>query len=177
MPFLVRKLIKRDRLSDLSQVEDLNSINADIATTEFRTSEGTLSTWIIDSLEDLKEAVLAIAVTSPEISKLDVIVIDTNLLEENNLEYHQSYAGQDIIVPDLQDTHYDIINITVPKLMTCLKIYQTICKKDPEGENFVVRYAKGEVKDVLKQAISDNRVNAEKAAGKIREAIEKLKAC
>ena len=57
---------------------------------------------------------------------MDFIIINTDLLTENSLEYKQTYAGQDIAIPDLQDTHYDIIGITIEKLVNCTKVYQRI---------------------------------------------------
>ncbi len=51
MAFLVRKLNKMDRLSVLAETPDVNKLYADIPTTEFRTTEGSLSTWIIHSKE------------------------------------------------------------------------------------------------------------------------------
>lgn len=175
MAFLVRKLSKRDKLSDLGDTTDVRKINADIPTAEFRTSNGTLSTWIIDSLEKLNEAVLAIAVSSTEITKMDFIIIDTDLLSNNGLEYMQTYAGQDIAVPDLQDTHYDIINVSIEKLVNCTQVYQSIVKMDPEGEKYILRFAAGEIRDIIKEAILANRINEELASKKLKLEIEKLK--
>ena len=126
MAYLVRKLIKMDNLFVLPQFSDIPKIYADIPTTEFRTKEGALSTWYIDSIDDIENAVLAIAITSSKVEKLDVIIIDTEILLKNRLEYEQTYAGQDIAIPDLQNTHYDIINVTIEKLINCTNVYQKI---------------------------------------------------
>ena len=148
MAFLVRKLCKRDKLPILVEIDDINKMDADIPTTEFRTTDGKLSTWIIDSLDRLDEAVLAIAVSSSEITKMDFIIIDTELLSKYNLEYKQTYAGQDIAVPDLQNTHYDILNVSIEKLATCTQVYQSIIKEDPECEKYIIRFVAGEIKDI-----------------------------
>ena len=176
MPFLVRKLIKIDAVFSLSDEVDVTKIYADIPTTEFRTRNGALSTWIIDTLDDLGDAVLAIAVTSSEISKMDFIVIDTKLLTDNELEYRQTYAGQDIAIPDLQNTHYDILNVTVDKLINCINVYQAIVKTDPDGEKYIIRYAAGEIKDLLRSALLENRIDETKASRKLKEALNKMKA-
>ncbi len=175
MPFLVRKLMKRDEISALSDAAEVSKVYADIPTTEFRTKNGTLSTWIIDSLDDLGNAVLAIAVTSSEISKMDFIAIDTQLLSDNALEFQQTYAGQDIAIPDLQDTHYDILNITVEKLVDCMKVYQSIVKTDPDGEKYIIRYAAGEIKDLLKKALLNHSIDETKASEKLKKELSKLK--
>ena len=79
MPYLVRKINKRKNMDLLNEISDFNTLSADLPTGEFRTTNGTLSTWIIDSLEDINNAVLAIAVTSSKLSKMDFIVIDTKI--------------------------------------------------------------------------------------------------
>lgn len=176
MAFLVRKLGKMDEIFSLCEKTDIQMIYADIPTTEFRTKNGTLSTWYIDSLDDIGNAVLAIAISSSEIAKMDVIIINTDILSANSLEYKQTYAGQDIAIPDLQDTHYDIIDVTIEKLVNCTKVYQTVAEMDPNGETYLIRYAAGEIKDLLKKAIEDERVDESKAPKKIREQLVKLKA-
>lgn len=176
MAFLVRKLGKMDELFALSGKTDIAAIYADIPTTEFRTKNGTLSTWYIDSLDDIEDAVLAIAVSSSEIAKMDFIIIDTDILLKNSLEYRQTYAGQEIAIPDLQDTHYDIVDISIEKLVNCTKAYQTVVEMDPEGETYIIRYAAGEIKDLLKKALADKRVDESKAPKKIKEQLDKLKA-
>lgn len=176
MAFLVRKLNKKDRLSVLAETPDVNKLYADIPTTEFRTTEGSLSTWIIESLDKINEAVLAIAITSSKISRMDVIIIDTDLLSKHQLEYKQTYAGEDIAVPDLQDTHYDILNISVEKLAVCTKVYQTIVCEDPDCEKYIIRLAEGEVKDILREAFKNDRIDESKIPSNLEKELSKLKA-
>ena len=176
MAFLVRKLIKRDNLPILNEIKDVGELNADIPTAEFRTKDGTLSTWIIDSLKKINDAVLAIAVTSSEITKMDVIIIDTELLSKNELTYQQTYAGQDIAIPDLQDSHYDILGVSIKKLVNCTQVYQEIVKNDPDEEKYIIRLAAGEIKDLLKKAIEEDRIDESRASKKLKAEIDKLKA-
>ena len=165
-----------DRLSVLAETPDVNQLYADIPTTEFRTTQGSLSTWIIESLDKINEAVLAIAITSSKISKMDFIIIDTDLLSKYQLEYKQTYAGEDIAVPDLQNTHYDILNISVEKLAVCTKIYQDIVCEDPDYEKYIVRLAAGEVKDILKEAFIKNRIDESKIPPNLEKELSKIKA-
>lgn len=175
MSFLVRKINKRDQLNMLLESKNIEDIFADVPTSEFRTTKGTLSTWIIEKLEDLDNAILAIAVSSSKISKMDFIVIDTELLDKNGLEYKQTYAGIDIPIEDLQDTHYDIVNISLKKLANCVNVYKTILlKEDVDEEKYIIRFTESEIKEKLKEAIMQNRVDKNKASKSIREIIEKL---
>ena len=150
---------------------------ADVPTNEFRTTKGTLSTWIIDSIEELDNAVLAIAVSSSKITKMDFIVIDTKLLDEARLEYKQTYAGIEIPIVDLQDTHYDIMDISLKKLVDCARVYKAIfLNEDQNEEKYIVRFTEVEIKEKLKKAILSNRVDKSKASKHIKEVIEKLSA-
>lgn len=148
-----------DTIGTATNIQDMF---ADAATTEFRTKNGTLSTWRIEDISELDEAILAIVVTSSKVERMDFIIINTEYLDEHNLEYNQTYAGQDIAVPDLQDTHYDIINITIPSLIKCTCVYRRVFEADNNNEIYIVRYVEGDIKELLKKANSENRIDLEK---------------
>ena len=172
MAFLVRKLIKRSSIEQIAAADSVEEMFADAATAEFRTTKGTLSTWKINDIIDLDDAVLAIVATSSKIEKMDFIVIDTKLIEENHLEYIQSYAGKEIAVPDLQDTHYDIINITIAKLINCTCIYRKVFEQDCDEGMYIVRYVEGDIKDLLAKALAEGRIRIELLPKDIRKSME-----
>ena len=177
MSFLVRKLNKRDCLDALLKNDNIEETLADVPTSEFGTKEGALSTWIINSIDELDNAVLAMAVSSTKITKMDFIIIDTKLLDEMELEYKQTHAGMEIPIDDLQDTHYDIIGISLKKLVECAKVYRTILSnEDSEEEKYIVRVTEAEIKEKLKKAILDNRVDKSKANKPLKALIEELSA-
>ena len=159
MAYLVRKLNKRENVDIIGNTEDVENMFADAATAEFRSKNGTLSTWRIDTVDKLDEAVLAIVVTSSKIERMDFIVIDTDYLDEQHLEYSQTYAGQKIAVPDLQDTHYDIINVTIPRLINCTCVYRRVFKEDRDQGVYLVRYVEGDIRDLLEKAAIASRLD------------------
>ncbi len=169
MPFLVRKIIKRNSLIFFSEAEQIENMSADAATTEFRTSSGSLSTWLIPTMDKLDDAVLAIAVTSSKIERMDFIVMDPELIKKHDLYYVQTYAGQKIAVPDLQDTHHDIIGVTLIKLINCAKLYQDIYKMDNDEEKFVFRYNAGEIKELIRKALDTGRIKIDLLSKNIKE--------
>jgi hypothetical protein len=172
MPFLVRKLSKQNNIEKMGTAENPEEMIADAPTAEFRTSNnGALSTWLVNSLEDVDEGVLAIAVTSTKVSKMDFVVIDTALLEHYNLEYKQTYAGQEIAVPDLQNSHYDIVNITMKSIIKCINVYKDTYIKDNGDGKLYFRYSEGEIKDILKKAIAVERIDTSKLNSKIKDDI------
>lgn len=88
--------------------------------------------------------------------------MDTMWIRDSSLSYQQTYAGIDLAIPELQDLHYDIIDITVPKLINCTRLYQDIAKRDPDAETYIIRYPLGEIKSVINQALDQRRLMAEK---------------
>lgn len=177
MPFLVRKLNKRDALCQkYSKKMDVRDMVADVPTSEFKTKDGTLSTWYIQDLKELGKAELAIAVTSTRIEKMDFIIINTSILDQQGLVYVQSYPGQDIVIPELQKLHYDITGITLSRLSACAEVYQKIILDDNDAGTYVVRSTASQIKQLLKKAMEENKVNINLAATKeIKETIQKLK--
>lgn len=173
MAYLVRKINKRKNIDALRGNLDIDELTADIPTGELRTTNGTLSTWIIESPSKLNEAILAITATSSKVSKMDFLLIDTEILKNHNLEYKQTYAGREIPIPDLQDTHYDIVNLSMGKLKNCILAYKDVVDKDIDGK-LIVRYSEGEIKDILKKALEDKRVDVSKAEGEIKNMFKQL---
>lgn len=173
MAYLVRKINKKKNIDALRGNLDVDELTADMPTGELRTTNGTLSTWIIESLSEVNEAVLAIAVVSSKISKMDFLIIDTEILNNHELEFKQTYAGRDIPIPDLQDLHYDIVNLSMGKLKNCVLAYKDVVDKDVDGK-LVVRYSEGQIKDILKKAVYDDRVDISKAEGGIKDMLKQL---
>ena len=54
---------------------------------------------------------------------MDFVVIDTDKLDHHNFKYSKTYAGQEITVSDLQDTHYNIVDITMKSIIDCINVY------------------------------------------------------
>ena len=158
MAYLVRKLNKRDNIELIGQCKNIDALYADAPTGEFKTKNGTLSTWYIETLDNIDEAVLAMIVTSTQITRMDFVVIDTKFLDENSLVYKQTYAGEDIAIPDLQNTHYDIIGITIHKLLNCAQVFKSVYELDDDEGRYIVRYVEGDIKELLNKAYKENRV-------------------
>ena len=162
MSYLVRKIIKRENIDEIGETANINEMYADAATYEFRSKNGMLSTWMIDSIEKINDAILAILVTSNKIDTMDFILLNTEVLKKYQLEYKRTYAGLDIAVPDLQDTHYDIYNITIPKLINCVSVYKDTFLSDNKQEIFIIRKIEQELINILKEAHENNRIVFEK---------------
>ena len=54
------------------------------------------------------------------------------------------------------------------KLVNCVLAYKDVVDKDVDGK-LVVRYSEGQIKDILKKAFDDDRVDISKAEGGIKD--------
>lgn len=171
MAYLVRKLIKQENVKTIGLTTNFGDMLADIVTSEFRTKKGTLSTWRIETINEvnINNAILAIAVSSTKIERMDFIIINTDYLDHQRIEYKKTYAGRDIAVPDLQDTHYDICNITNSKLLNCLYVYQRIWEEDKDFNKYIIRKAQGAIQDIISSAKQEKRIDITKLSKEIRE--------
>ena len=98
MPFLVRKILKDESIEHIENIKDADFLHqsADVPTTEFRTKHSALSTYIIDNLNELDKAVLAIATTSSKLSSMEFIVLDTEILRAIGLKYEKTHREMDM---------------------------------------------------------------------------------
>lgn len=182
MPYLVRKLIKRKNIDLIKDTSKMETIISDVPTSEFRTTNGCLSTWFIANLDDYEKAVLAIAITSSTIEKMDFIALDIEVLKNNKLIYEQTSPGADMAIPTLEKTHYDITGLTLNKLVDCCKAYKDIIifdeEKIKENENekqLIRRVPQKRIETLINNAIKDGIVDERNAKGKIKEYIDEAK--
>ena len=172
MSYLVRKINKKAKVMELNTESDINNASADLVTGEFRTTNNKLSTWYIEDLNSIDDAVLAIAISGTDVSKIDVIIINTDILKEKDVKYSQTYAGMDIGVPDLQDTHYDLEEITLKKIISCCHIYKELAN-EKNADTYIIRYTKKDVLKLFDDAIAKKRVEIENTRENVKTEIAK----
>jgi len=110
MSLLVRK-ITRAKWRDSLSGED---ISADAITNCMKTTGNTLSTWTVQTRDEIPEAVLAIVSAHEHIDTIDVVCLDLLSLKNQGLRF-QSTPGK-TPVEDLKDRHRDISNLTYKSL-------------------------------------------------------------
>lgn len=177
MPFLVRKILKDESIEHIENIEDTDYLHqsADVPTTEFRTKHSALSTYIINNLEELDKAVLAIATTSSKLSSMEFIILDTAILDAIGLKYEQTFPGMEIPYEEMQDFHYDIVDVNIENLSKCLEAYKKTMELDDNKSIYIVDYAEGKIKDLVKTAIEQKKINMDKVPLELNKAINKLR--
>lgn len=147
MSFLVRRISKAKWPT--------NATIADVPVTtlfvDMKTNDNTLSTWEIQSIDTLDEAVLALIANQDNIEKIDVVSIDREHVEAAGLRI--VHKDGDTVVQDLVNTHKDIAELTIATIGTFSEL---ILKALPINYK---RYRKARLLEILGKAIEDNRLN------------------
>lgn len=176
MPFLVRKILKDESIEHIENIAGTDYLHqsADVPTTEFRTKHSALSTYMINDLNELDRAVLAIATTSSKLSSMEFIILDTEILNAIGLKYEQTYPGMAIPYEEMQDFHYDIVDVNIENLSKCLEAYKKTMERDNNKSIYLVDYSEGKIKDLVKTAIQQKKFNVENVPADLNKTIRRL---
>lgn len=134
-----------------NQLESKNKIiSADAITSCLRTSENNMSVWDVENIED---AVLALACLNESLIVIDIVVLSKKRLNELSIEINavKSYNP----VSDLNEKHFDIINLDYDKLGV---IANEIADEIINNNDFIVRFPKPAVREIVKNAINSGRI-------------------
>lgn len=152
MGFLVRKFTQNKWPSKEEQTEgwDIDDIYADAFTSCLRTSGNTLSTWFVSDLTKLSEVVLALSTSLDKISRIQLIYFHKSEVLKS-LSLNETLGATP--VEDLKKNHLDIADLNIGKLKNVSQIYLDSIKNEK-----VEIFTKNEVKDIIKTAISNKRL-------------------
>ena len=142
--YLIRKINK----AKWFQIDIMNDddVSADAITNCLRTTENTLSVWNVEKEEDIDEAVLAIVSAQDHIETIDVIILNSDKIEEYNVNIVASSGNTPI--ESLQQIHRDLSDLTFSKLGL---IKDHIVERI--RNNKIKRYTKTNLKKLLLAAI------------------------
>ena len=163
MSLLVRKIDKGKWLQN-DIINDAD-ISADAITICMRTKENKLSVWEIASESDINEAVLAIVSSGQHLETIDVVIMDRQYLTEQGISPVQKEGPTP--VDNLRKTHYDLANLTYPKLgIIANHIVEGFkCKR-------VVRYRERNLRQIMNDAVKVNRLDLSSLSAFIAEKLQ-----
>ena len=164
MAYWVRK-ITRSKWPD--ELISINTIPADVITSELRTQKNTLSFWRIETLDDLEKAALALAASSKstKIETIDIVYIPEDEFQSAKLE--TCITPGDTVVPDLAGLHRDLSSLNY----SALGVISSIIHANMKHEN-AKRYTKKAVKALLVKAFRENRISQDKCDPSVYSEIE-----
>lgn len=161
---IVRKVTKSKWNNQLSDDADLNLvITADAITGCLRTKLNTLSIWKVENVDD---AILALASMNDSIVPIDYIVLSEAFFEKNSIKIENIIAESNP-VEELREKHYDIIELNYESLgLLSREIASNIAS---DKMNYIKRCKPKEVKEILQKAITDGKLKLEDLSPNLKE--------
>lgn len=162
MAFLIRKINRSKWPNQDFENFSIDDLVADAITSDLRTSKNTLSTWEIESEDQVLEAVLALSSGFDRLDTIDVIILDKAEVIGRGFEIIETPGLTPI--KDLVNTHKDIVNLTFKSLGSFSRLILDTFHKEK-----VKRVKKGELKKLLLEAIETGRLNIDSLKDGVRE--------
>lgn len=160
---LVRKVNgAKWRRNDLSVWDN---VSADAITHCLKTNCDTLSTWKINSQDDINEAVLAIVSAGDFLEAFDVIPLEAEHLKANGIDSLKTVGDTPII--ELRDQHFNLTDLSYKKLGIIANHIIDQINKDK-----MQRYTFGKLKSILQSAIHKGRLSSSGLANSIQNKLE-----
>lgn len=163
MSLLVRK-IELGKWKQNQDLNELNNISADVITNCLKTKGNTISTWKIDSEDNLSDAVLAMISTCQHLDTINVVCLSGEVVTGNGLELNETPAKTPI--EKFNNTHVDICNLTYLKIGKVADIIRDIVINDK-----YVRYTSNQLKGILQQAIANKILIKDQLAPDVQKKI------
>lgn len=164
MGFYIRK-ISPAKWPQKGKRVDVDCVRADAITSDIRTTEDTISVWKIDAIEDLNQAVLALASGGDKAVTYNVLSIPEESMQRYGFELKETDGNTP--VEELKGTHRDVINVTYAGLG---KFAQMIMDSvDAEQMHTITKKT---VKRLIVDAYKDGKIDKDKLKDRMREEIE-----
>ncbi|MFF2457641.1 hypothetical protein [Peribacillus simplex] len=165
MSFLVRKINKAKWPKENFSEFDIRNLRADALTSCLRTSKDTLSTWEIQSMEDLSEAILALVSTFERLDKIDVVIIERNEISNSGFEIEDTPG--DTPIDELKNTHKDIVGLTYKTMGEFSQLLLDTMGVEGRMERYTVK----KVEKLLKSAIDSGILDLNSLKESLRKSL------
>lgn len=170
MSFFVRMLERqkweKNNLSELGY----SKTPADTITGDLRTVSNNLSLWSIETIDRLHDAILALAVMRNKLTRLDVLIIEKNKIEEKGLEVLNTPENGKTPLIGFEEFHYDLIDLNYDKLGD----FSQIIIESVIDEELCIRFPKGEISKILYDGFQDKKFSLEELDDGLKEELEKV---
>lgn len=159
MVYYVRKINKKKSLEKIQTARSVSAIIADVLN-EFRITNGDLSVWKIQDLQEIEIAMLAIAITSDKLDRMDFLIISEDIIKQSGFSVTRGPSGYDLC-DYLEDRHYNINNLTVGNINKCVEIYRKAIKglDLTKINNIIPRKNETELGKIIHNAFIGNQIS------------------
>lgn len=170
MSMMVRMLEKQKWASVNLSTEDHTKTPADAITSDLRTRSNTLSLWLINTRDELVNAVLALAVGRKQITRLDVMILEKDIIEEKGLTVVNSPESGLSPIEEYNDYHYDLIGMDYLKL----GILSEIILDNLDNPENCIRFDKKDIGDIIYEGYKSKKFNIEELDAKLQGELLKV---
>lgn len=143
----------------------VGEVRADAITGDIRTSEDTISLWRIEDIDELEQAVLALASAGDKAVTYNVLSIPEEMMEKYNLELKETDGNTP--VRELAKTHRDVVNVTYAGLGRFAQVIMEALEADK-----LHTITKKQVKNLIVTAYKAGKIDKDKLKDRMREEIE-----
>lgn len=158
MPYLVRKINSMNKILELKELKILKDVKCDVIKNEFKTTGNCLSTYCIESLDNIQDAILAIALTADHFEKFDIIVLEEDQCSKFAINHKKTSPGCEVPINNLNSEHHDIIDLTYGKIEDVLASYRETANKE-DYNNWIKRCNRGMLNTLVLDAFKTERLN------------------
>ena len=146
-------LVRKIAISKWNQRKVLNGEvpSADAITSCMRTSNNTLSVWMIKDEGELDDAVLAMISKFTSIDKIDIIIINPEILKQNDIFLEKSSG--DTHYSNFIDKHRDLVNLDYVSLGRVANVIVESLRNKCNR-----RFTAKKLKDILIKGIEDGKI-------------------
>lgn len=162
----IRKVTKsrwNNQIVGTGHIKDI--IPADTIVYCLKTEGNTLSIW---EVEDIDDAILALASVSNSLSSIDVVSFDKSFFDEYYISIENKIALSNPVT-DLQNKHYDIVDLNYNTLGD---VAINIANQVKADEKNIIRYTVADIKRIIKKAIADKRLDVNSLSESIQNSIK-----
>lgn len=154
--YYIRRLSKPNTINKIKSSKSITDIPADVLKQEFPTTDNKLSFWKFESFNRLHDSIKTILLSGSAIEKMRLIITDDNLINKYSFRIDDSESGE-TAYKGFENTHINICDLTYGKIGDILSMLKEIIDMD----DYIYELTKDQVKDFIKEACIDGKVDEE----------------
>lgn len=166
--YYIRKLSKRSTLSKIKSTANVYDVGADLLKQELPTTNNTLSFWKCTDLNNTKDAIKAILLSTTSIETSQFIILNDTLLSKYEIDVNDEQSGQ-TGYKNHADLHVNFCNLTYKKIGNILQLLKEISSES----SLTPILEKKDVKSYIMEVIRDDMLDKENTRPELLKDINK----
>lgn len=128
--YYLRKLSNNPNLEKIKNARDIGSLDADILKQELGTTGNTLSFWKCNSLENMKDTIKAILLSTSSIKTSQFFILSDEIIDKYGFRMDDTQPGR-TGYKGFEQLHINMVELTYSKIGAVLQMLNEVFK-DPQ---------------------------------------------